>query len=72
MLLREVPIVQKPEELTKLENKMKGKHDIIFSYQSAIGTYEHRILMEVAFAYHDHYMFAITTVKEVVKEIRWV
>ena len=39
MLLKEVPLVQTHEELMKLELKVKGQANLIFSYQHAIGTY---------------------------------
>ncbi len=42
VLLKEVPIIQEKQERADLENKFKGKQDIFFTFQRAIGTYEHR------------------------------
>ena len=38
VLLREVPIIQKPEERIAHEERHIGTHNLIFSYQVAIGT----------------------------------
>ncbi|KAJ8309389.1 hypothetical protein KUTeg_014263 [Tegillarca granosa] len=64
VLLREVPILQSKEERLEHEDKYKGSYDIIYGYQKAIGTHEHRIFMEIAYAYHDKFKFAVTTVKQ--------
>ncbi|KAL5009411.1 hypothetical protein ScPMuIL_014992 [Solemya velum] len=61
VLLREVPILQSFDSLKNLEDNSKGQQDIIFTLQKAIGTYEHRIFMEVAFAYQDKFKFAVAT-----------
>lgn len=61
VLLREVPILQSEKEIESFINKHKGATDIIFSFQKAIGTYEHRIFMEVAYAFHHKFQFAIST-----------
>lgn len=60
-LLREVPILQSLEERQEYENEFKGKDDIVFSLQMAIGTKQHRALMEVAFKFKNKFKFAITT-----------
>ncbi|XP_062571904.1 thioredoxin domain-containing protein 16-like [Saccostrea cucullata] len=65
-LLREVPILQSKEERENFVNKHKGTHDVVFSFQKAIGTYEHRIFMEVAYAFHHKFQFAISTATEAV------
>ncbi len=39
MLLKEVPIVQDREEVLDLLDRHKGKRDVFFSFQKAIGTY---------------------------------
>ncbi|XP_041350651.1 thioredoxin domain-containing protein 16-like [Gigantopelta aegis] len=67
ILLMEVPIVQTLDSRLELEIKHKGKHDIIYSYHKAIGTYEHRVFLELAFAYQSRYVFAVTTEFESVK-----
>ena len=38
-LLREVPIIQDRDERIELLDKNKGKRDVFFSFQKAIGTY---------------------------------
>ncbi|XP_061174523.1 thioredoxin domain-containing protein 16-like [Saccostrea echinata] len=65
-LLREVPILQSQEERENFINKHKGTRDIVFSFQKAIGTYEHRIFMEVAYAFHHKFQFAISTATKAV------
>ncbi|XP_067681372.1 thioredoxin domain-containing protein 16-like [Haliotis asinina] len=61
ILLHEVPIVQSRSDRQQIELKHKGKSDVIFSFHKAIGTYEHRVFMEVAYAYQDRYKFGLTT-----------
>ncbi|XP_050406902.1 thioredoxin domain-containing protein 16 [Patella vulgata] len=70
VLLHEVPIIQNRADMEEMIDKNKGKTDVIFSYQKAIGTYEHRIFMEVAFAYQDKYAFAVTTERDAVESLR--
>ncbi|KAK3582677.1 hypothetical protein CHS0354_031088 [Potamilus streckersoni] len=64
VLLREVPILQRQEERNQYVDRHRGKFDTIFGYMRAIGTYEHRVFMEVAYAYQDKYKFALCTNKE--------
>ncbi|XP_033734149.1 thioredoxin domain-containing protein 16-like [Pecten maximus] len=64
VLLREVPILQRREEREDFEYRNRGVRDIIFTFQKAIGTYEHRIFMEVAYAYSDNFQFALSTSKQ--------
>lgn len=64
VLLREVPILQRREEREEFEYRNRGVRDVIFTFQKAIGTYEHRIFMEVAYAYSDNFQFALSTTKE--------
>ncbi|XP_048259705.1 thioredoxin domain-containing protein 16-like [Haliotis rufescens] len=61
ILLHEVPIVQSRSDRQQIELKQRGKSDVIFSFHKAIGTYEHRVFMEVAYAYQDRYKFGLTT-----------
>lgn len=69
VLLKEVPILQTKAERLQFEEQQKGKLDIVFSFQSSIGTYEHRILMEIAHGYHGEFAFAITTEDEVIQDL---
>ncbi|XP_064600782.1 thioredoxin domain-containing protein 16-like [Liolophura sinensis] len=69
VLLRDVPIVQTEEEFAELENSAKGQHDLIFSYHRAIGTYEHRLFMEVAYLYQSKYKFGVTTEKSTISSL---
>ncbi|KAL3872573.1 hypothetical protein ACJMK2_035791 [Sinanodonta woodiana] len=64
VLLREVPILQRQEERNQYVDRHRGKFDTIFGYMRAIGTYEHRVFMEVAYAYQDKFKFALCTNKE--------
>ncbi|XP_068220387.1 uncharacterized protein [Palaemon carinicauda] len=60
-LINSVPILQTAGERKELERRCKGRCDIIFSFQRTLGTYEHRMFLEIAHAYQDSYVFAITT-----------
>ncbi|XP_064112969.1 thioredoxin domain-containing protein 16-like isoform X2 [Macrobrachium nipponense] len=60
-LINAVPILQTAGERRELERRCKGRCDIIFSFQRTLGTYEHRMFLEIAHAYQDSYVFAITT-----------
>lgn len=60
-LLDEVSIIQTKKNQLQLQYDSAGQTDIIYSYHDAIGTYEHRVVMEIAYAYQDKYKFAITT-----------
>lgn len=64
VMLREVPILQSSDELQKYLYKFRGKQDVIFGYVKAIGTFNHRVFMEVAFAYQQKIKFAICTDKQ--------
>ncbi|ESO86148.1 hypothetical protein LOTGIDRAFT_235523 [Lottia gigantea] len=66
VLLQEVPIIQNLKDRDELIDRSRGKKDVIFTYQKA----EHRIFMEVAFAYQDKYSFAVTTEKEAVANLK--
>lgn len=69
VLIHDVPILQSVEERLEYENKYKGEKDILFTYQKAIGTFDHRIFMEVAFAYQDKFKFAVCTNKKAVEDL---
>ncbi|CAH1790922.1 unnamed protein product, partial [Owenia fusiformis] len=68
VLLQDVPIVQTEFELEGMLSSHKGRQDVILSYQRAIGTYDHRIFMEVAFAYQHKYKFVVSTDSASVKK----
>lgn len=61
LLFNEVKYVNILEDLHSLENSLKGKANMIFAYVEAIGTPEHRAVMEAAFVYGTSYQFALTT-----------
>lgn len=61
LLFNEVKYVTTLEDLHSIENSLKGKANMIFSYVEAIGTPEHRAVMEAAFVYGTSYQFALTT-----------
>ncbi|XP_070576628.1 thioredoxin domain-containing protein 16-like [Ptychodera flava] len=69
VLLSDVPIIQSKDELDTMMQRSRGAKDILFSYQKAVGTYEHRIFLEVAFVYGQQYKFAFTTTPEIVSVI---
>ncbi|KAK7104825.1 thioredoxin domain-containing protein 16-like [Littorina saxatilis] len=60
-LLDEVLIVQTKKNREEMEHDNSGQTDIIYSYHNAIGTYEHRVFMEIAYAYQDKYKFVVST-----------
>ncbi|XP_066290206.1 thioredoxin domain-containing protein 16-like isoform X2 [Branchiostoma lanceolatum] len=68
MLSSEVPVLQSWIDLSHQEQRYMGDKDIIFSWQKAIGTYEHRVFMEFAFAYGSTYKFAFATNKKVAED----
>ncbi|XP_036292316.1 thioredoxin domain-containing protein 16 isoform X2 [Pipistrellus kuhlii] len=61
LLFNEVKYITTPEDLQNIENALKGKANIAFSYVRAIGTPEHRAVMEAAFVYGNTYQFVLTT-----------
>lgn len=61
LLFNEVKYVATLDDLKNVENLLKGKADIAFSYVKAIGTQEHRAVMEAAFVYGTTYQFVLTT-----------
>ncbi|XP_042533865.1 thioredoxin domain-containing protein 16 isoform X2 [Dipodomys spectabilis] len=61
LLFNEVKYITTPEDLQNIENTLKGKANMIFSYVRAIGTPEHRAVMEAAFVYGTTYQFVLTT-----------
>ncbi|XP_023370257.1 thioredoxin domain-containing protein 16 [Otolemur garnettii] len=69
LLFNEVKYVTTPEDLQNVENALKGKENIIFSYVRAIGIPEHRAVMEAAFVYGTMYQFVLTTEIAVLESI---
>ncbi|XP_013365778.1 PREDICTED: thioredoxin domain-containing protein 16 isoform X2 [Chinchilla lanigera] len=61
LLFNEVKYITTLEDLQNIENTVKGKANMIFSYVRAIGTPEHRAVMEAAFVYGTTYQFVLTT-----------
>lgn len=61
LLFNEVKYITTLEDLQNIENALKGKANIAFSYVRAIGTPEHRAVMEAAFVYGNKYQFVLTT-----------
>ncbi|KAL6056704.1 hypothetical protein STEG23_034067, partial [Scotinomys teguina] len=61
LLFNEVKYVTILEDLHSIEDSLKGKANMIFAYVEAIGTPEHRAVMEAAFVYGTSYQFALTT-----------
>ncbi|KAM6467385.1 thioredoxin domain-containing protein 16 isoform 2-T2 [Liasis olivaceus] len=69
LLFNEVKYVSTLMDLQHLENSLKGRSDLAFAYVQAIGTAEHRVLMEAAFVYGS-VKFALTTEVALLKSIR--
>ncbi|XP_078191064.1 thioredoxin domain-containing protein 16 isoform X7 [Callithrix jacchus] len=61
LLFNEVKYITNLEDLQNIENALKGKANIVFSYVKAIGIPEHRAVMEAAFVYGTTYQFVLTT-----------
>uniref|UniRef100_A0A8I3MU04 Thioredoxin domain containing 16 n=1 Tax=Canis lupus familiaris TaxID=9615 RepID=A0A8I3MU04_CANLF len=61
LLFNEVKYITTLEDLQNIENALKGKANIAFAYVRAIGTPEHRAVMEAAFVYGTTYQFVLTT-----------
>ncbi|XP_072819172.1 thioredoxin domain-containing protein 16 [Vicugna pacos] len=61
LLFNEVRYINTLGDLQNIENALKGKANIAFSYVRAIGTPEHRAVMEAAFVYGTTYQFVLTT-----------
>ncbi|XP_014639735.1 PREDICTED: thioredoxin domain-containing protein 16 isoform X2 [Ceratotherium simum simum] len=61
LLFNEVKYITTLEDLQNVENALKGKANVVFSYVRAIGTPEHRAVMEAAFVYGNTHQFVLTT-----------
>ncbi|XP_056401138.1 thioredoxin domain-containing protein 16 isoform X2 [Hyla sarda] len=69
LLYNEVKYITSILELQKLEDAMKGKKNIVFAYVRAIGTPEHRYVMEAAFVHGSAHQFVVTTESNVLKNM---
>ncbi|KAM9202481.1 thioredoxin domain-containing protein 16 [Dugong dugon] len=69
LLFNEVKYITTLEDLQNIENALKGKANIAFAYVRAIGTSEHRAVMEAAFVYGTTYQFVLTTEIAVLESI---
>ncbi|KAL8168676.1 UNVERIFIED_CONTAM: hypothetical protein K2H54_010631 [Gekko kuhli] len=69
LLFNEVKYVSTLEDLRNLENALQGQSDLVFAYVQAVGTAEHRVLMEAAFVYGSLHRFALTTEVTLLKSI---
>ncbi|KAM4664554.1 thioredoxin domain-containing protein 16 [Discoglossus pictus] len=69
LLYNEVKYITFVLELQNIENESKGKRNVVFVYVQAIGTPEHRAVMEVAFVYGSKYQFVLTTEMTVLENI---
>ncbi|XP_061468523.1 thioredoxin domain-containing protein 16 isoform X2 [Rhineura floridana] len=69
LLFNEVKYVATLVDLQKVEDALKGQSDLVFAYVQAVGTAEHRALMEAAFVYTS-VKFALTTEVTLLRSIR--
>uniref|UniRef100_A0A8C3WMY8 Thioredoxin domain containing 16 n=1 Tax=Catagonus wagneri TaxID=51154 RepID=A0A8C3WMY8_9CETA len=69
LLFNEVKYITTLGDLQNIEDARKGKTNIVFSYVRAIGTPEHRAVMEAAFVYGTTYQFVLTTEISILESI---
>ncbi|XP_042335797.1 thioredoxin domain-containing protein 16 [Sceloporus undulatus] len=69
LLFNEVKYLRTLKDLQNLEDSLKGQSDLAFAYVQAIGTAEHRVVMEAAFVYGS-VKFALTTEVTLLRSIR--
>ncbi|XP_005986550.1 thioredoxin domain-containing protein 16 isoform X2 [Latimeria chalumnae] len=69
LLFNEVKYVSSISDFQNIENALKGRIDAIFAYVQALGTPEHRAVMETAFVYGSKYQFILTTESSVLKSL---
>ncbi|XP_041071184.1 thioredoxin domain-containing protein 16 isoform X1 [Carcharodon carcharias] len=67
LLFNEIKYVSSLMDLHDIENNMKGRGDVIFTFVRAIGVPEHRAIMETAFVYGAKYQFVLTTEQSVLE-----
>ncbi|XP_072283961.1 thioredoxin domain-containing protein 16 [Pyxicephalus adspersus] len=69
LLYNKVKYVTSILELQNLEDAMKGKKNIIFVYVQAVGTPEHRSVMEAVFIHGSTHQFVLTTESSLLKSM---
>ncbi|XP_059505135.1 thioredoxin domain-containing protein 16 isoform X2 [Stegostoma tigrinum] len=69
LLFNEIKYVYSLMDLHDIENGMKGRGDVIFTFVRAIGVPEHRAIMETAFVYGSKYQFVLTTEQSVLEDM---
>ncbi|XP_038634765.1 thioredoxin domain-containing protein 16 [Scyliorhinus canicula] len=67
LLFNEIKYVSSLADLHDIENDMKGRGDVIFTFVRAVGVPEHRAIMETAFVYGAKYQFVLTTEQSVLE-----
>ncbi|XP_074921909.1 thioredoxin domain-containing protein 16 isoform X2 [Chelonoidis abingdonii] len=68
LLFNEVKYITTLVELQNLENSLKGRSNVVFAYVPAVGTPEHRAVMEAAFVYGVAHQFVLTTEAALTKD----
>ncbi|XP_054017633.1 thioredoxin domain-containing protein 16 [Dryobates pubescens] len=68
LLFNEVKYVETLADLQNIENTLKGKSNMVFTYVPATGTAEHRAVMEAAFVYGTVHQFVLTTEAMLLKD----
>uniref|UniRef100_A0A8D0FIN8 Thioredoxin domain containing 16 n=1 Tax=Strix occidentalis caurina TaxID=311401 RepID=A0A8D0FIN8_STROC len=68
LLFNEVKYVETLADLQNIENALKGRSNMVFAYVPAIGTAEHRAVMEAAFVYGTVHQFVLTTEATLLKD----
>ncbi|XP_037757236.1 thioredoxin domain-containing protein 16 isoform X4 [Chelonia mydas] len=69
LLFNEVKYITTLVELQNLENSLKRRSNVVFAYVPAIGTAEHRAVMEAAFVHGTAHQFVLTTEVALLKTI---
>lgn len=69
-LLHQVPLIQSQLELKDLQKDALGRRDIVFAYPAKFGSEDHRIFLEIAYTFQDHFQFALTTDIKVTKSLQ--
>ncbi|XP_022257795.1 thioredoxin domain-containing protein 16-like [Limulus polyphemus] len=60
-MIDKIPILKSAAERQDLEDKCKGRCNILFLFLKELGSYEHRVFMETAMRISDKYLCALTT-----------
>lgn len=68
-LIDVVDIINTKVERLERMAPLQGKKDVVFGYFSAIGTYVHRVFMEVAYAFHNEVQFMFTNSQRAVSDL---